>query len=223
MTSVTTIIGGASTNQNASFSTSGSATVYGGNGNDSVSVGGGWVNLGNGNDHVTVGAGGGAVVLGSGNDTVNLATGNYTVSAQNYATVIGANGSGATIHGGLLNVSGLQEYAISGNQTLLGGAGSKLIGANLGASTTFIGTTTGSDTMTGGLLGNSLFEILQKGGTHTINWTPGNNQLFVENLNWAQLQPDISYSGGNTLITLDGGATKIIIVGHHLTSGDIKP
>jgi hypothetical protein len=45
----------------------------------------------------------------------------------------------------------------------------------------------------------------------------------VENLTWQQLQPDISYSGANTVITLDGGATKITVVGHHLTSGDIKP
>lgn len=223
MGSVTTIIGGANTNQNASFSTSGAATVYGGNGNDSVSVGGGSVSLGNGNDQVTVGSGGGAVTFGSGNDTVHLAAGNFTVSAANAATVIGANGAGATIHGGVLNVSGLQEYAISGNQTLLGGAGSTLVGANLGASTTFIGTTSGADTMTGGLLGNSLFEVLQKGGTHTINWTLGTNQLYVENMTWQQLQPNISYSGANTTITLDGGATKIVIVGHHLTSGDIKP
>jgi hypothetical protein len=222
MTSVTTMIGGASGNENASYSTTGLATVYGGNGNDTVSIGGGWVYLGNGNDQITVGNDGGSAILGLGNDTVTFGSGNHRVTTLNLATVVGANGSGATVHGGVVDWTGMVETAITGNQTLLGGSGSTLVG-DIGGSTTFIGTTTGADTMTGGLLGNNLYEILHKGGTHTINWALGNNQLYVENLTWQQLQPDITYSGANTLITLDGGATKIVIVGHHLTSSDIKP
>ena len=48
------------------------------------------------------------------------------------------------------------------------------------------------------------------------------DQLYIEGLSYNALQGDISYKGGNTFISIDGGKTTIELVGvKHLNSSDI--
>lgn len=203
-----------------------------GNGNDSITVHeAGKITVGNGNDTINLMGNGVVTERGfGGHDTITLGTGADTIFEHGQATVYGAGGS-ATITGGQLDVinthCGIHELAaMSGNATLIGGdqtnrfiagTGSVVMqgGSSLGTDT-FIGGS-GHDTMTGGGHHN-LFEFLtnEKGGQTVItNFVSGQDQLYVEgrSLSYLTQHHDISTSGGNTFITIDGGATTIELKG----------
>jgi Ca2+-binding RTX toxin-like protein len=154
------------------------------------------------------------------------------------ATIQGAFG-GASISGGAVTFTNAgyathtMGTALSGNVTLIGGeylnqfvggAGNTLMVGGLGPDT-FVGGS-GHDTMTGGTSSN-LFEFLStaSGGQHVItNFVAGSDQLYLEGQSLAYLQShsDITTSGGNTYISLDGGATSIELKGFTgLSSSDV--
>jgi hypothetical protein len=213
-----------------------------GSGNDSITE--------NSSGHITVGGGADTInLIGSGvinqsgmggHDTIHLGFGSDTIYEQGQATVYGEFGT-ATISGGQLDVvnSGFATHellALTGNATLIGGeytnqfvagSGNSVVmqGSGLMGPDTFVGGS-GHDTMTGGANSN-LFEFLasEKGG-HTVitNFVSGQDQLYLEGQSLAYLTQhhDVTSSGGNTYITLDGGATTIELKGvSSLTNSDI--
>jgi len=224
------------------FAGSGNDTidVYGrglievGNGNDSITVqSAGTMTVGDGHDTINLTGNGSITQLGGGgHDTISLGMGADSILEHGQATVYGAYGS-ASISGGLLDVintnCAIHELAaLSGNATLLGGDGTNRFVAGTGSvvmqggtslgSDTFMGGS-GNDTMTGGAsASHNLFEFLstEKGG-HTVitNFVSGQDQLYVEgrSLSYLQNNHDITSSGGNTYITIDGGATTIELKG----------
>lgn len=222
-----------------SINIGGAGQVTAGGGNDSITL--------HNDGHLTVGAGfdtislidsGTITQLGTaGVDTISpLGYGSDTIFEAGKAFVGNPYGT-ATIAGGelkLINQPGVHtEDAVSGKATLVGGeysnmfvggTGSVVMKGGLGADT-FVGGS-GSDTMTGGSNTN-LFEFLasEKGGSHVItNFVAGQDQLYLEgnSLSYLQAQHDITVSGGNTFISLDGGATTIELKGvTNLTSSDI--
>jgi Ca2+-binding RTX toxin-like protein len=133
----------------------------------------------------------------------------------------------ATVSGGELEVKQVggvvQETAVSGKMTLLGGsaptefiggAGSAVMKGGSG-SDTFIGGS-GHDTMTGGS-GQNLFEFLTsgKGGQHVITNFVASDQLNVEGHTLAYLlaHGEVTTRDGNTYISIDGGKTTIELKG----------
>lgn len=127
-----------------------------------------------------------------------------------------------------------QELAIDGKATLVGGSNATQFIAGSGSvvmqggsgNDTFMGGS-GQSMMTGGT-GHNLFEVAGFsgiGGTDVItNFVSGNDQLYLEgqSLAYLQSQHDISTSGGNTLIKLDGGQTTVELKGFtSLASSDI--
>ncbi len=219
-----------------------SGTVIAGSGNDSVTLyGSGYMTVGGGNDTLSLYGAGSIAQLGLyGNDTINLGTGKDTIFEQGHATVYGAFSQGsfgsATIAGGELAVTHsdgvTKEWAVSGQMTLLGsaastefvgGTGSTLMQGGSG-SDTFVGGS-GQDTMTG-VGNNNLFEFLasEQGGQHVISNFAAGDQLYIEgnSLSYMQAQNDITTSGGNTYISIDGGKTTIELKGFTgLDSSDI--
>lgn len=212
----------------------GNSSVYAGNGNDTITIlGNGVVEAGKGRDeisvlsqgHITVGGGHDTVnLLGSGtitefgkggHDTINLGSGNDTIFEAGHATVHGLFGS-ATIDGGsiaFINAGQThEESVVSGSATLLGGAfTNEFVGGS--GKNLMIGSM-GFDTMTGGS-GKNIFEF-DGGGHHVItNFVSGQDKLYVEGHSLAYLEShkDITSTNGITTITLDGGATKIVIHG----------
>jgi Ca2+-binding RTX toxin-like protein len=212
-------------------------TVSAGSGNDRIAVQGyGRISVGGGNDTLTINKSGQIIETGaSGHDTINLGSGSDTIVVQGQATVSGAaNGYGrgalgsATIAGGSLIVNHLstavtQDIAVAGKITVIGGAaasefiggsGSTLMKGGSGHDT-FIGGS-GHDTMTGS--GNhNVFEFLaaNQGGQHVITNFVSTDQLNVEGhaLSYLISHHDVTYSDGNTYITVDGGKTTIELQG----------
>jgi Ca2+-binding RTX toxin-like protein len=219
----------------------GKGSVIVGGGNDTVNITGhGHMTVGGGNDWLTLGGGGSITELGwSGADTITLGAGNDTINVQGMATISGAWGQygSATLSGGELDVSThgskIEAYAVSGSATLLGGilptefvAGSgftSMMGGS--AADTFIGGS-GSDTMTGGTSTNVFeFDHASKGGATLItNFVSGEDTLYLEghSLSFLQSKGDITSSGGNTFISLNGGHTTIELQGvTSLNSSDV--
>lgn len=209
----------------------GRGTVIAGSGNDSIDITGkGKIIVGSGHDTLSLGKGGTIWQHGSsGEDTINLGKGDYTIHEQGNATVTGAFGS-ATVSGGELQIQSgshgvVKEIADSGNVTLLGGgANTEFVGSRHGSTVmqggtgndTFVGGA-GHDTMIGGS-GHDLFEFLKSGhGGQTVieNFVSGQDQLYLEghSLSWLTSHGDITSSGTNTYIHLDGGKTTIELQG----------
>jgi Ca2+-binding RTX toxin-like protein len=230
----------------------GNGTVLAGSGNDTISISGkGYVKAGSGNDSISVGKSG-QIFVGGGHDTISLAgsgtitqtglkgfdtinigSGSDTIFEAGHATVSGAFGK-ASISGGAVSFLGLgEEDALSGQVTLIGGSSSNEFVGGAGSTVmkgghgpdTFVGGS-GYDTMTGGTSGN-VFEFLStaKGGQHVIsNFASGKDQLYLEGhtLSYLQSHHDVTVSGGNTYISLDGGKTSIELKGiTHLSNSDI--
>jgi len=107
----------------------------------------------------------------------------------------------------------------------IGGAGTTVMKGGTG-NDTFVGGS-GYDTMTGGA-GRNLFEFIQSaaGGQHVItNFVSGQDQLYLEgySLSYLQSHHDITVSGGNTYISLDGGKTTVELQGITSLKGtDVK-
>jgi Ca2+-binding RTX toxin-like protein len=173
----------------------------------------------------------------SGHDTINLGSGSDTVYEKGQATVQSAFG-GASVDGGVVafanSGSTHSEHAVSGHVTLIGGtqsnefiggAGTTVMKGGTG-NDTFVGGS-GYDTMTGGT-GKNLFEFISAaaGGQHVItNFVSGQDQLYLEgySLSYLQSHHDITVSGGNTYISLDGGKTTVELQGiTSLKSTDVK-
>ncbi len=218
-------------------------TVLAGSGNDIISVQGpvGDISVGGGNDELNLYVAGSVTEQGaSGHDTIEIGSGNTTIYEHGQATVAGnwfSQGTfgDATIFGGELKVLHSQgvteDLAVSGKITLVGsyaptefvgGAGSTSALGGLG-NDTFVGGT-GADTFVGGK-GQDMFAFLSSeagGATLIKNFVPG-DQLYLEGhtLSYLQGQNDIRTSGGNTYITLDGGATHIELKGVTLNSSEI--
>lgn len=221
-------------NGNDTVNITGTGKILVGNGNDNLTIGqgGGSVTAGSGHDTITLEQGGTFTQLGTGgHDTINIGFGSDTIYEQGQATVYGSNSAsrfgGATIHGGTLQVSysGTTEIemAVSGKMTLLGGGActefvggtgnSVFIGAH--ANDTFVGGS-GSDTMIGGT-GYNKFEFLssEAGGQHVITNFVSSDKLYIEGYSFSYLEShhDITTSGGNTFISIDGGKTTIELKG----------
>jgi Ca2+-binding RTX toxin-like protein len=215
---------------NDTISVKGDATIASCGGNDSITV-----QLGNAN--ITVGTGNDTITLGGPDDTVTAA-GSATVAgpAGISATIVG----GQLVFGGGAGATNESVTAGSGNATLLGGTGLTFIGGTGntqmtgtvggGGNDTYVGGS-GNDTMTaghgaGGTLGNVFaFDTgaTPEGGSHTI-------QNFVQG-GQDQIQLGSSYNvsniingldpantvttdgGGNAVLSLDSGATKITFIG----------
>jgi RTX calcium-binding nonapeptide repeat (4 copies) len=203
-----------------------------GSGNDSVTENSnGKITVGGGADTINLVGSGTIMQLGTGgHDTINFGFGSDTIYEQGQATVHGEFGT-ATVVGGELAIvnSGYLTHelmALSGNATLIGGeytnqfiagTGNVLMeGSGLMGPDTFVGGS-GNDTMVGGENRN-LFEFLgaAKGG-HTVitNFVSGQDQLYLEghSLSYLTQHHDVTTSGGNTYISLDGGATTIELKG----------
>jgi Ca2+-binding RTX toxin-like protein len=213
--------------------------VQAGNGNDSITVHrGGAITVGGGNDTISLyGHHGSIHQLGAGgHDTINLGSGNDTIFEQGSASVYGSFGS-ATVVGGELKFSSHHgvgvESAVDGSATLMGGTGrNEFIG---GSGTTVMNGGHGNDTFVGGsghdtMMGGSshnIFEFLHSGagGQHVIsNFVHGMDKLYLEghSLSYLQSHGDITHSGGNTFIHLDGGATQIELTGvNSLSASDV--
>src|SRR5262249_30826920 len=128
-----------------------------------------------------------------------------------------------------------KDVAVSGNVTLQGGsAATEFVG---GTGSTVMNRGTGNDTIVGGRgpgtigggSGNDLFLFRegQAGGTHVIqNFVSGQDHLYLEghSLDYLQAHHDITTSGGNTFISLDGGKTTIELQGvTSLKASDVTP
>lgn len=216
----------------------GRGTVVAGAGDDRITITGrGHILVGAGHDTLNLEKGGVIIERGaSGQDTIHLGDeGRARIFEQGHATVTGAFGA-ATIDGGAMRVhhtigfsngqafAVTKEIAISGNVTMLGAAAHAELVAR-GGFTSMIGGTgndtfiggKGTDVMVGGT-GQDLFEFLHRdhGGNHLIkNFVSGQDQLYVEghSLSWLQSHHDITSSGGNTFISIDGGKTTIELQG----------
>jgi Ca2+-binding RTX toxin-like protein len=171
-----------------------------------------------------------------GHDTIHLGFGDDTVYEAGRATVTGPFG-GAKIVGAdvsFTTVDGMHvEDAIHGTSTLIGGTYSNEFISGTGVTSMqgglgpdiFVGGS-GHDTMTGGF-GTNAFEFIasEAGGKHVItNFITGQDSLYLEGHTLAYLQAnnDVSVSGGNTYVALDGGKTIIEIKGvTNLTGSDV--
>lgn len=221
------------------------ASVYAGAGNDTVFSHGtkAYVRLEGGTDKVNMYQGGTVTESGiHGHDTIYWASHHpLDVAVHGAATVYGTEGGHgftiASIAGGaadFTNTHGvLEEIAIKGKLTLIGGAGrTEFIGGSGGhtvmlggtGSDTFVGGS-GHDTMTGGK-GHNLFEFLKSdaGGNHVITNFAAGDKLYLEghSLRYLENHHDISTKDGNTYIKLDDGKTTIELKGFTgLDSSDI--
>jgi Ca2+-binding RTX toxin-like protein len=198
------------------------------------------ISIGDGSDTLNVWGSGSITETGAkGHDTIGLYTGNDTISVQGAATVHGSSygtfGS-ATVVGGVLTVhqtGGVdKDVAVSGKITIVGGAtptefvGGKGSASLVGGSghDTFVGGT-GHDTMTG--VGDSnvfAFDYGVVGGTHVITNFVAGDSLYLEGHSFGGLERsgDITTSGGNTYISLDGGKTTVELKGFtSLTNSDV--
>jgi hypothetical protein len=157
----------------------------------------------------------------SGHDTISLGVGSDTIFEAGNATVHGLFGS-SSISGGavaFVNASSLhEELALSGKETLVGGAISQEF---VGKSNLLQGVV-GKDALAGlhaetlaGGLGKNFVEI-SGGGAHVIsNFVAGKDQLYVEghSLSYLQQNHEVTVKGGSTHISLDGGKTTIELQG----------
>jgi Ca2+-binding RTX toxin-like protein len=239
-------------NGNNSIYMQGNGTINAGSGNNNIvelNWANDTISVGAGNDNIWLWSDAKVTEQGAGgNDTIHLAVGNDTIGVQGHATVVGQAGwssfGSATIAGGELvvkqshpggnqaNIGTSYDSAVGGHITMMGGAApTEFLGGTgttvmLGGSgsDTFQGGS-GHDTMTGGT-GPNAFEFVAKdaGGHHVItNFTSG-DQLYVEGLSLSYLQShnDITTSGGNTTINIDGGKTSIVLQGFTgLTSSEV--
>jgi Ca2+-binding RTX toxin-like protein len=233
-----TVIAG---NGNDNINITGHGKIIVGSGHDTLSIGKGgeiWQFGASGHDTINIG-GNTARVHEEGTATVTGAFGSATVSGgvlELHARTVGSDHKGGHSakcdddrrdhhgHSATSTVSYYKDVAVSGNVTLqggstntefVGGSGSTLMLGGSG-NDTFIGGT-GSDTMHGGA-GQDVFAFREHvpGGTHVVqDFVSGQDHLFLEghSLDYLQSHGDITTSGGNTWITLDGGKTTIELQG----------
>jgi Ca2+-binding RTX toxin-like protein len=216
------------------------ASVYAGSGTDTIFVHGtnGFVRVDGGTDKINMYSGGTVTESGiHGHDTIYWGAGvsgsrTLDVDVHGKATVYGTEGGHgftiASLAGGSADFKYshgvLEETAIKGRLTLLGGTGpAEFIGGSGGhtvmiggtGSDTFVGGS-GHDTMTGGK-GHNLFEFLaaDAGGKHVITNFVAGDKLYLEghSLSYLESHHDISTKDGNTFIKLDGGKTTIELKG----------
>ena len=189
-----------------------SGTVFGGNGNDTVS------------------SAGGDVVLGSGNDSVNLSrSGSITVSGS--ATVSGP-GYHATITGGSLSVnishgedtitagSGSATIQAQSHSMLVAGSGQDLLLGNSGGFDTFVGGS-GDATMDGGTAHTDLFKFGSAGAQDLILHFLHGDKIELKGLTAAQAFADSTHVTGVGTVIHDG-STTITVHGVFLNASDFK-
>jgi hypothetical protein len=158
----------------------------------------------------------------SGHDTISLGVGSDTIFEAGNATVHGLFGSSSIAGGAVafVNASSLhEELALSGKETLVGGAISQEF---VGQSANLLQGVLGKDVLAGlaaetlaGGAGKNFIEIIG-GGAHVIsNFVAGKDQLYVEghSLSYLQQHHDVIVKGGSTYISLDGGKTTIELHG----------
>jgi len=218
-----------------------SGMVIAGNGNDSITIGTdpgfGVVFVGAGNDTINLANGGEIFQIGAGgNDTITLGAGNDTVFEMGTAQITGAFGA-ATVQGGDLTINqailpgdgalATDDVAHFGNVTMVAGSASAIteMEGDFGSQVSMLGGSGlnifdgghGADTMTGGAGINFYqFDARALGGSTVItNFTSGHDQIYLEGQSLAFLQQnnDVTVTGGNTFIKLDGGATTIELKG----------
>jgi len=158
----------------------------------------------------------------SGHDTISLGVGSDTIFEAGNATVHGLFGSSSVAGGAVafVNASSLhEELALSGKETLVGGAVSQdFVGKSANLLQGVIGkdvlAALNTETLAGGA-GKNFIEVTG-GGAHVIsNFVAGKDQLYVEghSLSYLQQNHEVTVKGGNTLISLDGGKTTIELQG----------
>jgi len=211
----------------------GDGSVKVGTGNDFIGIWGehGTISVGSGSDTLDLWRSGTITEHGaSGHDTITLYSGNATVTEQGQATVQGSSYGtfgNATVVGGELEVHQLhgvsKDVAVDGNITIVGSsAPTEFVG---GSGSAWLQGGSGQDTFVGGsghdtLVGtgsSNVFEFLssEQGGQHVIQNFVAGDTLYVEGhtLSYLNSHGDISTSGGNTIITIDGGKTTIELTG----------
>jgi len=232
-----TVIAG---NGNDSITITGHGKIIVGSGHDTLSVGKGgeiWQFGASGHDTINIG-GNTARVHEQGTATVTGAFGSATVSGgvlelhartvgtqqQNHSAKCSPDQQDQHGHSSARAVTYYKDVAVSGNVTMQGGStNTEFVGGNgstlmIGGSgnDTFIGGT-GHDTMVGGS-GQDVFAFREHAspGAHVVqDFVSGQDHLFLEghSLDYLQSHGDITSSGGNTYITLDGGKTTIELQG----------
>jgi len=143
-----------------------------------------------------------------GHDTINLGSGHDTVFQHGQASVYAQ--LGVTMAGGhhLGDVGGIATLVGGGHTSQFGDDGKS--GFKLGLDTSAGGL---SHDMTGSA--GKVFAMLSSGHQVISNFVAGHDHLYLEGHDLAYLTQhhDVSSSGGNTFITLDGGATTIELKG----------
>ena len=158
-------------------------TIYGGDGNDVISAGGG-------NDTVYAGDGNDRIAAGSGNDFVDGGAGNDRIDAGSGNDFVDGGAGNDVIDGG------------KGDDTIYGGAGKDVIDGGKGDDTLTGGAD--ADTLTGGA-GNDVFVYLTESDSTTGSWdriidfTHGFDQIDLSafrvnlDLNWSGTTADTNY------------------------------
>ncbi len=156
---------------------------------------------------------------GTGNDLLYLGSGADSVVEAGSATVYGGKGE-LFFKGGSGNESVL---AGSGDATLFGGSGHDFFRAGSGITTMIAGT--GDDTFVGGSHADLMdgsgaqsnvfeFDESARGGYHVVtNFTEGRDKIDLVGYDTTQAFNHSQVIGGNTVITLDGGKTEIVLTG----------
>jgi Ca2+-binding RTX toxin-like protein len=177
---------------------------------------------------VTQSGGGNYVLHLSGNDTITLGAGADTIIEAGAATVYGGTGP---LHytGGMgpsYIVAGSGEATLVGGlgaDTFVGGAGESQMNGG-GGSNVFIGGI-GDDTMTASGASTNLFsfdESKMSGATDRVEgFHSGRDHIQLVGYDTAAALAGAKVVGGNTILSFDGGATKIELIGvKHLSASD---
>jgi hypothetical protein len=222
-----TVIAG---NGNYSIDITGKGKVIVGSGHDTLTLGHGgqiWQFGASGMDTINIGSGN-YTIYEQGHATVTGAFGEVTINGG--VLTIDQHGQGHYQHGQDHDQQGQdqdenkhgqdQHGRDHGYATLMGASAHSEFMAGSHHVLPHDGTDnrgSSSPTVHGGSTqSNTLFEVLQPGGHFVIgDFVSGQDQLYIEgySLSYLQSHHDISTSGGNTLISLDGGKTTIELQG----------
>ena len=196
---------------NNSFSISGSGhdTFTGGGANVTQTDSGKYHLHMSGNDTITLGSGNDTIVE-AGKATVYAGSGNLNYQGDGASYVVAGSGM-STLRGG------------GGNDTFVGGSGKGLMSGGGGANLFVAGH--GDQTMNGeGATSNIFsFDKTKASGSsdHIKNFTSGRDHIKLVGYDTAAALAGAKVVGGNTILSLNGGATKIELVGFkHLTAAD---
>jgi Ca2+-binding RTX toxin-like protein len=161
----------------------------------------------------------------SGNDTITLNGGNDTIVDSGTATLSGSGNfyfreTGAT---------GVNVAAGSGNATLIGGSGddtffggSGPVSISGGAGSNIFNAGFGNETLNGAGSSTNTFNFTVGGSAATYDVTSfvAGDTIHIAGYTSTEVLAASTFTGGNTIISLNGGLVKIELMGFHLTSSN---